>query len=205
MKKHTSLYFAGGIAVVLAVLFWLGGKGAAPHPAVTDPNNLPGIQTGEAPWQAETAQLKARLADIGLPALTKEGAALHNHQHLDIFIHRKIVPVPQDIGIDDAARFIAPIHTHDTAQIIHVESPVVQDFTLGQFFDIWGVRLTNQCIGGYCTTASSTLAMFVNGAPYTENPRDLVLAPHQEIVIAYGLKEELPKQIPSSYSFPQGY
>ncbi len=203
--KHKSLYLAGGIAILLIALFWLGGRNAAPHPAVNDPNALPGIQTGNAPWQPEVTYLKERLADIGLPALATEGTALHIHQHLDIFIHGNAVPVPQDVGIDDAAGFIAPIHVHDATGIIHVESPVVQNFTLGQFFDIWGVRLTDQCIGGYCNSATSTIKMFVNGAPYTGNPRDLVLESHQEIAITYGTDGELPKQIPSSYSFPAGY
>jgi hypothetical protein len=55
--------------------------------------------------------------------------------------------------------------------IIHVESPTVGKFYLGQFFDIWGVRLTSDCIGGYCTDATNTLTVYVNGEKYAGDPR----------------------------------
>jgi hypothetical protein len=34
----------------------------------------------------------------------------------------------------------SPLHTHDTSGIIHVESPTVRSFTLGEFVDLWGGR-----------------------------------------------------------------
>jgi hypothetical protein len=46
----------------------------------------------------------------------------------------------------------SPIHTHDTSGIVHIESPTVRPFTLGQFFDVWGVRFTSDCIGGDCNS-----------------------------------------------------
>ena len=105
--------------------------------------------------------------------------------------------------MNEVAGFITDMHTHDTTGTIHVESPTVQTFTLGQFFDVWGVRLTDDSIGGYTNQADKTLKMFVNGKLYTDNPRDLALAAHQEIVIAYGVDAELPQPIPSTYNFPR--
>lgn len=172
-------------------------------PRVTDPNMLPGIQTTLAPWKAEIANLHERLADIGLPALRSEGSALHIHQHLDIFVDGEAVSVPAGIGINQGAGFISDIHTHDSSGVLHVESPTVQDFTLGQFFDIWGVRFTDDCLGGYCATASSTLSVYVNGEKVAGNPRSLVLASHQEIVVVFGTASSTP-EIPSTYTFPTG-
>ena len=81
------------------------------------------------------------------------------------------------------------------------ESPVVATFTLGQFFDVWGVALTPSCLGGACQNADATLAAFVNGQPYAGNPRDIVLSAHEEICLCVGA---LPATIPSSYAFPAG-
>jgi hypothetical protein len=164
---------------------------------------LPGLQTGEAPWEAEIPNLLARLKAINLPALHEEGNALHIHQHIDIFVDGKPVTVPKDIGINYDERFISPLHTHDRTGIIHVESDKVQDFTLGQFFDVWGVRLTTDCLGGYCAKGSEKLRVFSNGKPVTGDPRRLVLSAHQEIAIVYG-PEKSSVAVPSSYKFDEG-
>src|SRR5438132_7158269 len=138
------------LAIAFSCLIFLGRSESAENAA-----NLPGLQTGEAPWLAEIPNLLARLKAINLPALYEEGNVLHIHQHLDIFVNGKPVTVPADIGINYIAKFISPLHTHDAAGIIHVESDEVRDFTLGQFFDVWGVRFTKDCIGGYCAKDSN--------------------------------------------------
>ena len=163
---------------------------------------LPGMQTGDAPWTPATATLRARLHDIGLPVLAVEGTALHIHQHLDIFIHGKAITVPDTIGENNDELFTSILHTEDASGTIHIESPTVGNYTLGQFFDTWGVRLTQNCIGGYCTNAADKLSFFVNGQPYTGSIRNLPAKEHQEIVITYGTQAELPSPIPASYDFP---
>lgn len=153
-NKNNIIYAIIGVIILIAVvlLFGLGKKTANPATDV-NPNDLPGMRTGNAPWPVETDHLEERLSAIRLPALTQEGGALHIHQHLDIFIDGQSVPVPDNIGIDARQNFISPIHTHDEHDaVIHVESKTVQTFTLGQFFDIWGVKLTDQCVGGYCNS-----------------------------------------------------
>jgi hypothetical protein len=155
------------------------------------------------PWIAESDHLLGRLQAIHLPALSAEGNALHIHQHLDLIVNGNQVTVPADIGINYAARFIAPIHTHDETGVIHVESDEVRDFTLGEFFDIWGVRFTRDCIGGYCSKGNNTLRVFSDGKPVTGDPRRLVLAAHQEIAVIYGSPSSF-KNVPSSYLFPPG-
>jgi len=168
------------------------------------PAALPGMQTGPAPWGANTADLAARLRAIGVPPLDPvEGTAVHIHQHLDIYVDGGKVPVPALIGIDPAAGF-APLHVHDTSGVIHVESPTVRSYTLGQFFAVWGVRLTPSCLGGDCAGSGRALRVYVNGRLDQADPTTLVLEPHQEIVIAYGTAAQLPSPIPSSYRFPSG-
>ena len=199
MKKHTWLFALGAVLVVLGgVLIYVGHTG--------NKGSLESVRTTEAPWPADADHLKDRLTAIGLPALTTEGQALHIHQHLDMVIHGKAMEVPTEIGIHEGAGgFIASVHTHDTSGIIHVESPTVESFHLGQFFDIWGVRLTTSCIGGYCTDATNTLTFYVNGAKYEGDPRNIELTKHEELVVVYGAATEAPATIPATYAFPDGY
>lgn len=192
------------IAALLVVLLSWNRIFPAHNAPAASSEGLPGIETSAAPWGPGLASLRERLTALNLPILSAEGNALHIHQHLDVFVHGAPVAVPADIGVYSAAGFISPIHTHDTTGVIHVESNVVKDFTLGQFFDIWGVRFTKDCLGGYCQNATSTLRAYVNGTPVTGDPRALVLAAHQEIAVVYGTQKETPKTIPASYDFPPG-
>jgi hypothetical protein len=199
-----------GIVAALAVVL-VAGVGAVAvsaahrdrHPAATS-TTLAGLQTGPAPWGANTGDLAERLQAIGVPPLSPmEGTVIHIHQHLDIFVDGHQVTVPAGVGIDPAAGY-APLHTHDPSGIIHVESPTVRSYTLGEFFAVWGVRFTPTCLGGYCTGGGRQLRVYVNGRPYPGDPTGLVLAAHQELVVAFGTAAQLPSPVPSSYPFPAG-
>ncbi len=201
------------IAIVFVVaaligIFVIGNKKAPSTSKSTTAKNwaadLPGLLTGKAPWPANNGatNLQARLNAIGLPSLASEGTALHIHQHLDIFVEGQKIAIPPEIGI--ASSFISPIHVHDTTGILHVESPTIQTFTLGQAFAIWGVNLTDKCVGGYCSAGDKVLQVYSNGKLISGNPEDLPLTAHEEIVITYGTKAQLPKSIPSNYAFPKG-
>jgi hypothetical protein len=217
-KTEKAGVYITGVVILLGIVYFFAHKTVVQNnststpasntettTAETEPKALSGLQTGPSPWTTSIDGLKDRLAAIGLPALSQEGTALHIHQHLDISINGASVPLPAGIGINETAGFISPIHVHDSTGIIHVESPTIQTFTLGQFFDIWGVKLTPTCIGGYCSSETASLRIYINGKIYQGNPRDLELAAHQEIYIFYGTSQELPKIIPSSYQFPAGY
>jgi hypothetical protein len=146
-----------------------------------------------------------RLSAIGLPALPAESFTLHIHQHLDLYVNGTKQVVPAQIGIITSPQVVfSPLHTHDTSGIIHVESPTVRSFTLGEFFDVWGVRFTPTCIGGYCTQGDKALRVYVDGQLATRDPTTLELFAHEEIVVTYGTEAELPDPIPSSYTFPPG-
>jgi hypothetical protein len=181
------------------------GPSASTGTAGTSAAVLPGVSTALPPWPPETANLAARLQAIGLPVLSAEGTVLHIHQHIDIYVDGQPVTVPADIGINVDQQYLSPIHTHDSTGIIHVESPTQRDFTLGEFFDVWGVRFDAHCIGGACDGNGRTLSVYVNGQLVTGDPRAVTLAAHQEIVVALGTPSQLPSPIPSSYPFPAGY
>ena len=184
------------------LLFWMLHANGQSAQTNMDPNKLPGVQSGPGPWPAEIDSLLARLNAIKLPALYEEGNALHIHQHLDILINGKPMTVPAGIGINPAASFISPLHTHDVSGVIHVESDAVRDFTLGQFFDVWGLRFSKNCVGGYCVKDRDTLRVFVNGKAVTGDPRNLSLRQHQEIAVVYG-RPSSNLTIPSTYRFDE--
>ncbi|MEI8105371.1 MAG: hypothetical protein WCH31_05985 [Actinomycetes bacterium] len=136
----------------------------------------------------------------------------HDHVHLDVIVdgHKVMIPPgvgqaePADTGActvppggqlnaDCATRHfvnakvvLGPIHPHSTAAIVHIESDRATTFTLGQFFDMWAVRLDAHCIGSYCAGAGKELRVYVNGKRMTGNPRNVGLGNRQEIAVVFG-------------------
>jgi hypothetical protein len=175
----------------------------SPAPALA-PKDLPGLQTGPTPWTIASADLRGRLEADHLPVLSAEATTVHFHLHLDVFVAGQELTVPANLGINQGAGYISPIHTHDETGIIHVESPDDRPYTLGQLFDIWGVRFTTDCVGGLCTAGDRALRVYVGGKLIRTDPRLLQLSLHQEIVVTYGTSQQLPDPIPSTYGFPVG-
>ena len=187
------------VPLVAAVVFFATRGDETPAPsadaAAAAANSGPmGIQEGEPPWVAEQEQLPARLEKLGVPFSNMEGTAFHIHPNLRVVVAGEQVEVPTDIGISYAEQAMAALHTHDTAGTIHVESPVVRDYSLGQFFDTWGVRLTKTCVGGYCAGGGKELRAFVEGKPVPD-PRAVKLVDEQRIVVAYGTAAEIEKAV----------
>jgi hypothetical protein len=83
----------------------------------------------------------------------------------------------------------------------------VRTFTLGQFFDVWGLRFSSHCLGGYCAHGQKSVMVWVNGKRLKTDPRAVVLKSHQSIVVAYGTPASLKPlgPIPKTYPFPKGY
>ena len=169
-------------------------------PAFGSMSSLPGVLDSPPPWSANRGSLQLRMREIGLEPLAEEGQALHIHQHLDVFVNGRRVTVPADIGVGPRLAFFADLHTHENG-VIHVESPTVRSFSLGQFFAVWGVPLSATCIGSLCERGDRRLRAWVNGKPVDADPTRIVLAEHQQIVIAYGTPQQLPDPVPASFDF----
>jgi hypothetical protein len=184
------LLWAGGIATVLAVASYLILR---PDQPATRPDRLPGELRTQAPWAANGDQALDRADQIGLPA---EGTALHEHANVQVFVHGERASVPVDVGIGpDGA---ASLHTHTGDGLVHIESSDVgHEFTLGEFFDVWGVRLSGQCIGGYCVSGDDELLVFKDGVRQTGSPRAVVLDEQSVIVVTFGTPSEVPSPLPT--------
>jgi hypothetical protein len=128
--------------------------------------------------------------------------------HIDIFINGQRYTIPSQVGIIPE-RCLYWLHTHDDSGIIHIESPVAKDYTLGQFFDIWNKKFNNSQIfdnvanGKNNNDNNSTLSVYVNGQKVSNgaNYRDIKLNEHDQIAIVYG---RAPTSIPTKYEFPKG-
>lgn len=89
----------------------------------------------------------------------------HIHPELSIMMDNKPLSVPSNIGIDSSLwndnsldkygmqampemgmSGMAPLHTHDDSGIIHVESSIIRNYTLGEFFKNWGLDLEGKTI-----------------------------------------------------------
>ena len=182
------------LAVVGGAVLWFARPDG--EPATTD--QLEGLLRTEAPWD-KNSELAADRADaIHLPA---HGAqlAMHIHANLRVFVHGTEYPVPVDVGIDGAD--VASLHTHTGDGLVHVESSTVDEFTLKQFFDVWGVRYTSTCLGAYCNGPEGELRVFVDGQEFTGDPETIPLEEESVIVVTYGTEDELPDPIPTTFDF----
>jgi hypothetical protein len=137
----------------------------------------------------------------GIQCNSMEQSAFHVHSHLDIIINGVYFLVPSQTGIPGNCFYW--LHTHDESGKIHIEAPMLTDFTLGQFFDIWNKKLSNDQIFNYVSNANNPLKVYINGTkvPDGTNYRDIKLntgrSAHNEIAIVYGTP---PSAIPKSYN-----
>lgn len=199
--KAKTMWWVGGFVAFIAILLVIG-RFTTPVfvKTITDPNTIPSIVENKGPWNTNGRGLLARLKYIGLLPLSREGTSLHIHEHVGISINGKTIKVPAEIGVNRISGFMSSIHTHEQNGIVHIESPVMRTFTLGQFFDVWGVRFSADCIGGYCADKDSSVKVYVDGKKYDGNPRVIPLKERSNIFITY--ENNASTTQPVSYKFP---
>ena len=132
----------------------------------------------------------------------------HIHTHLSLFYDGQQIAIPMGVGIvpprQVQANFVVGgkcfywLHTHDATGIIHVESPVQKQFTLGDFFDIWGQPLRTGDVAGY----HGSVVTVVDGKRYSGNPRDIVLGEHEQVTLEVGPPYPFPTA--PTYTWPAG-
>jgi hypothetical protein len=142
----------------------------------------------------------------GIRCDTMEFTKFHVHAHLDIIVDGKPFIVPSQIGIDPDGRCLYWLHTHDNSGIIHIESPIEREFTIGNFIDIWGQTFNTTYL--FDTNGSNdingALSIYINGVkvPTGSGIRNIKINAHDEIALIFGTIEA--DKIPSRYEFQQG-
>jgi hypothetical protein len=65
-----------------------------------------------------------------LPCIDFDTMEYHIHVHVDG------IEIPGNIGIEPGC--FREMHTHDDSGWLHLESSVIKQFTMRQFFEVWG-------------------------------------------------------------------
>ena len=131
--------------------------------------------------------------------------SIHIHAHLSIIAGGTEATIPANIGIPDNQSCIYWMHTHDTTGVIHVEAPKAKakDFTLGEFFAIWGKPLSATRVATFTLTPDQKLVTYINGQKQPDgfDPSTIKITAHEVIVL-----EITPPSVdpPPSYTFQQG-
>ena len=180
---------------------------SSPKGAKIGPEGVP--LPGGAPLARARVPKKGE-AIAGIPCGSTEQLRYHVHARLTVFVNGKPRSVPLGIGIGKPLRvnrspdgpFAADgscfsfLHTHAADGIIHIEAPGQVTFKLGQFFELWGVRLDRRHLGD----ATGRVVAHVNGTRYRGDPREILLLKHAQIQLQLGK----PSVAPTRIEFPAG-
>jgi hypothetical protein len=171
---------------------------------VQPPTTTRGPETVGIPSGPKLATLTNAAAGQTVDALrcqAGEQTQVHVHTRLTIFVNGQARVIPYGIGIPGSQAvqtsrgpFVETgscfywLHTHANDGIIHIESPsTAKQYTLGQFFDVWGIPLSSTQVGPAMGTVTAffTSPGHLTGI-YTGNPRDLPLGDQYEIQLDVG-------------------
>jgi hypothetical protein len=131
----------------------------------------------------------------GIQCAPIEQLAYHIHAHLQVYVDGAPRQLPPGIGLVGPVAQQTPngafygaqkcyywLHTHAADGIIHIESPTQRVYTLGDFFDEWGQPLSASQVG----PAVGKVTAFLNGKPWTKNPRAIPLKAHAVVQLNVG-------------------
>ena len=170
-RRRVTMWTSAGAGVVVVgavVALAVSGSHSATPAAAAGTLSLTASGAVAAPPWAAPADASARAKTAGLTMLSSEGSVEHIHTHLSVTVDGKAVAVPAEVGIDETAQRISPLHTHDSSGIVHVESDVKRDFSLGEFFTEWDVALSAGQIGSYSGNDGYTVTCLL----YTSDAAD---------------------------------
>jgi hypothetical protein len=157
----------------------------------------------------------------GVPCDQLEHSQVHYHAALQIVYQGNVLPIPANIGIsgDPAApTCFYWLHVHAANQnVIHIESPASQTFTLGQFFAVWSTwnkaqGLSNEPLDAthvstLTLTPDEKLVVYIDlqdgkgPQVYTGDPKAIVLKAHEVITLEITPPAVTP---PPAFTFTSG-
>ena len=120
--------------------------------------------------------------EVALTCTTDMATEFHVHPNLSIIISGERQVLPANIGIKPTC--MSSLHTHTADGVIHVESPEKRDFTLSDFFAVWGESFTKDEVLGFKADATHQIRVTVNGVE-VDTYENTVLKDLEKIVISY--------------------
>jgi len=140
----------------------------------------------------------------GIKCAPVEQLAYHIHSHLQVYVNGQPRTLPAAIGLIGPVYEQTPygkfygartcyywLHTHASDGVIHIESPTVRIYSLGNFFDEWRQPLEPDQVG----PAKGKVTALFNGKPWKQNPRAIPLVAHSSIDLDVGTPVVPPKVI----------
>jgi hypothetical protein len=157
----------------------------------------------------------------GVPCDQLEHSQVHYHAALQIVYQGNVLPIPANIGISGdptAPTCFYWLHVHAANEdVIHIESPASQTFTLGQFFSVWSTwskaqggpnePLNATHVSTLTLTPDEKLVIYIDlqdgkGAqPYAGDPNAIVLKAHEVITLEITPPAVTP---PPAFTFTSG-
>ena len=182
----------------------------------TTPTSTTSTTASKAPYGPEGIPLE-KGPDLAPAATTSQGATVdgvqceaqeqvlyHIHAHLQVYVNGKPRTLPAAIGMVGPVAEQTPygpfygaqqcyywLHTHASDGVIHIESPSVRVYTLGNFFDEWNQPLSRTEVAA----AKGTVTAFLNDKPWTQSPTAIPLLPHASIQLDVGSPVVPPHEI----------
>jgi hypothetical protein len=158
-----------------------------------------------APLAGTTTMASGRKVD-GIGCQSNFHLLFHWHASLAIFANGEQRQIPAGVGIIDPkqtrnskgqpyieeGRCFYWLHTHAPDGVIHIESPVQRGFTLGDFFDEWGLPLSTDQVG----PAKGHVTALYDGKVYQGNPRDIPLVDKAQVQLDVGTPLIAPDLVP---------
>lgn len=139
---------AARLLVVAVAVLATGCAPSLPEPAAAV------MRTTPPPWPAPQDGI-SYIAAAGLSAQSLDyRPASRGTLSLRVSYGGATVAVPGRIGEDRLRARTAGLHTHDDTATVYLEPPdgaeADRPYTLGEFFTLWGVRLTAACLADRC-------------------------------------------------------
>ncbi|HEX8075211.1 MAG TPA: hypothetical protein VF545_09540 [Thermoleophilaceae bacterium] len=197
-KRLITLGTASAVLVVVAIVAVVALSGGSEKSKIGKQLEN-GLQISPGPWPPEYNGLPARLKALALPDPSDE--IYHVHSQLTVYVNGKKEAVPANVGVDQQHQILASLHTHDAKGVIHQEAVQPYPFTLGQFFEVWGVKFTPTQLGAYRPGKGLVLETYVNGKLVPNGPA-YKMKSHDLIVVGFGEPGSFPKK--SNFKFPPG-
>jgi hypothetical protein len=162
-------------------------------------------------------------ATSGVPCDQLEHSRVHFHAAVQIIYQGTVHPIPANLGIvtDSSGNptCFYWLHVHaGSPDVIHIEAPASQSFTLGQFFAVWGEwnksmgqpqaePLDSSHVSTIALTADQRLVVYIDlqdgtgPQVYTGDPKAIVLKNHEVITLEITPPTVVP---PPSFTFSPG-
>jgi Domain of unknown function (DUF4190) len=192
------------LGVLLVLLFSVCGVGMATLGAL-----------GRAPSTPTSASA------AGIPCDQLEHTQVHFHAALQIVDQGNVLPIPANIGISGdptAPACFYWLHVHAaTPDVIHIEAPADQTYTLGQFFAVWSTwnkaqGLPNEPLDAtqvstLTLTPDEKLVVYIDlqdgkgPQPYKGDPNAIILKSHEVITLEITPPAVTP---PPAFTFTSG-